>query len=104
MSLLRILILVPLLAAAFPLRAQAPAPAPPRGELLYQNHCVACHDTQIHWRDRKLVTDWASLVAQVGRWQSNAGLHWPDATIEEVARYLNTTIYRFPDRASKQTG
>ena len=67
-----------------------------RGELLYSTHCIACHTQQIHWRDEKLVTDWASLDAQVRRWARNAGLSWSDSDVVEVARYLNALHYRFP--------
>jgi len=85
------------LLVATPLLAQAPAqPAPSGGALLYQTYCIACHDAQVHWRERKLATDWASLAAQVRRWQANSGLQWSDEEIDEVARYLNGTIYRFP--------
>ena len=49
-----------------------PAAAQNRGELLYTTHCIACHSTQMHWRDQKLVTDWPSLKAQVRRWQAGA--------------------------------
>ena len=42
---------------------------PSRGELLYSTHCIACHTEQVHWREKKLVTDWPSLVAEVNRWQ-----------------------------------
>lgn len=93
------------LAAAFALAAQSLAqPAPSRGALLYQTHCIACHDTQVHWRDHKLATDWASLSAQVRRWQANTGLQWSDQDIDEVARYLNATIYRYPDSGPKPIG
>lgn len=93
------------LAFASPLNAQSPLqPAPSRGALLYDAHCTACHSTQVHWRDRRLATDWQSLAAQVRRWQANAGLRWTDEEIDEVARYLNTTIYRFPDEAPKLKG
>lgn len=93
------------LAIALPLFAQAPAqPAASRGQLLYETHCVACHDAQIHWRDRKLATDWASLAHQVRRWQANAGLDWNREETDAVVHYLNQRFYRFPDRAPKQTG
>jgi len=93
------------LAVALPLFAQSPSqPAPSRGKLLYETHCIACHDTQVHWRDRKLATDWARLSEQVRRWQVNSGLQWTDDDRDEVVRYLNATIYRFPDQASKQRG
>lgn len=92
-----------LLALPMPALAQAPAAAASRGALLYDTHCVACHDKQVHWRDGKLATDWTSLEFQVRRWSANIGLRWPDATVDEVVRYLNTTIYRFPDQATKRT-
>ena len=88
-----------------PLFAQSPvAPSAPPGALLYQTHCIGCHDQKVHWRDTKLVTDWTSLVAQVRRWQANTGLSWSDANIEDVARYLNAIIYKFPEQVSRQTG
>ena len=98
-------VLIVLMAGAAPLLAQSPAlPAPSRGALLYGTHCIACHSTQIHWRDHKLAADWAGLSHQVRRWQANTGLHWTDEEIDEVVRYLNTTIYHFPEQAKKQIG
>jgi mono/diheme cytochrome c family protein len=94
-----------LLLAALPLRAQLSVPpASPRGEMLYATHCTACHSAKVHWRDKRLVTDWASLTAQVGRWQANAGLDWSGDEILDVARYLNATIYRVPDLSPRQQG
>jgi len=71
-------------------------PLPSRGALLYDNHCIACHNTQMHWRDRKLVTDWPSLRAEVRRWQSAAQLNWSAEDVDDVARHLNEVFYRFP--------
>jgi mono/diheme cytochrome c family protein len=79
--------------------AQAP-PGATRGQLLYNTHCINCHTTQMHWRDDRQAHDWDSLKMQVRRWQGNAGLQWDEADIAEVARHLNDTIYRFPDRVS----
>ena len=83
-------------------RAQA-APAPPggtavpasRGQALYAVHCIACHNTQVHWRDSRTATDWASLKAEVRRWQAGAGLGWSESDIVEVTRYLNDAIYHY---------
>ncbi len=75
--------------------AQA-TPAQTRGELLYSTHCVTCHTTQMHWRSDRQAYDWDSLKFQVRRWQGNAGLAWNEADITEVSRYLNETIYRYP--------
>jgi mono/diheme cytochrome c family protein len=76
--------------------AQSPDSGDARGKLLYATHCHACHGTQIHWRDKRLVTDWTSLNVQVRRWQANTGLAWSDEDIAAVARHLNAVWYRFP--------
>ena len=79
-------------------QAQAPTPATGgRGELLYATHCQACHTTQVHWREKRLATDWAGLAAQVERWQANARLGWSGEDVNAVARYLNGRFYRFPE-------
>ncbi|WP_158100951.1 hypothetical protein [Variovorax sp. JS1663] len=75
-----------------------------RGALLYETHCIACHTDQVHWRQRRLATDWPSLKAQVWRWQSDAALGWGDDDVVDVARYLNEEFYRFPDPASPRAG
>jgi hypothetical protein len=50
----------------------------------------------MHWRDKKLVSGWRSLQAQVRLWQDVAGLGWSFDDIEEVVRYLNALHYHFP--------
>ena len=67
-----------------------------RGELLYTTHCIACHTAQVHWRAKKLATDWPNLQSQVHRWQGIAGLGWSHEDVAEVARYLtrSTTTIR----------
>lgn len=77
--------------------AQSPAQNAPRGELLYTTHCVACHDSQMHWRDQRSVQDWPSLTAAVRRWQDQARLQWREEDITAVAHYLNRRYYRLPD-------
>jgi mono/diheme cytochrome c family protein len=93
--------------AAWPVLAAPPEapvpPAPTRGELLYTTHCIACHSTQMHWRDQRLATDWASLQAQVRRWQGVAKLGWTEDDILEVTRHLNDRIYRYPPSVDKVT-
>ena len=66
-----------------------------RGELLYAMYCNACHTSQIHWREKKLATDWHSLKAQVRLWQANAGLGWGEEEISDVTHYLNAVYYHF---------
>ena len=92
-----------LLAACAAMVLAMPAMAQTRGELLYTTHCIACHTTQIHWRDKKLATDWGSLLMQVRRWQANNTLGWSEDDILQVARHLNESIYRFPRPQARQT-
>jgi mono/diheme cytochrome c family protein len=67
-----------------------------RGELLYSTHCLACHNAQVHWREKKLATDWASLQAEVRRWALLSKLEWGEYDIEVVTGYLNDLHYRYP--------
>jgi hypothetical protein len=71
------------------------AVAQSRGELLYDTHCISCHTTEVHWRDKTSATDWTSLSAQVRRWQAAASLSWSDGDILEVSRHLNGSFYHF---------
>ena len=83
--------------------AQPAPPSAPRGELLYTTHCVGCHTTQVHWRARRLATDWSTLLSQVRRWQGNTGLGWSEQDIVDVTRYLNGQYYHFAPPA-RQAG
>jgi hypothetical protein len=90
-----------LLAAA--VQAAPAAGSPTRGELLYGTHCIACHNSQMHWRDKRLASDWPTLLAQVRHWQGVARLGWSEADIQEVAHHLNQRIYRHPVGGDKAT-
>lgn len=79
----------------------APRSAESRGELLYSTHCVACHTTQIHWRDKKLATDWNRLRAEVRRWQENGRLSWGEDEISDVTVYLNGLYYHYEPPAGR---
>lgn len=90
-----------LMLAAAPAWAQA-APAGAvvvplsRGQALYETHCIACHDAQIHWRDARRANDWDSLKREVRRWAAASAQSWSEADVVQVARYLNDTFYRYP--------
>lgn len=76
--------------------AREPVREPGRGELLYNTHCIACHSTRVHWRDRTLALNWKSLRSEVRRWQKMSGLRWSDEDIDAVALYLNRLYYHYP--------
>jgi hypothetical protein len=50
----------------------------------------------VHWREKKLATNWFALLMQVNRWQKNLSLEWNDSDVNDVAAYLNATYYHFP--------
>lgn len=89
------IVIVALLGIATNADAQ-PAPAPTRGELLYANHCIACHNSYVHWRDKRLAKNWKLLQAEVRRWQNYSELRWSNDDVMAVARYLNTLYYHYP--------
>ena len=75
------------------------AKAQSRGELLYTTHCISCHTTEMHWRDKRSASSWTALKSQVRRWHDAASLAWSDSDILEVSRYLDETIYHFEPTA-----
>jgi len=95
-----------LAASVLAVLAALPGPvlAQSRGALLYSTHCIACHTEQVHWREKRLATDWPSLTAQVRRWQADAALNWGEDDVAEVARYLNEEFYRFPQASAPAVG
>jgi mono/diheme cytochrome c family protein len=74
------------------------------GALLYSTYCVSCHTAQVHWREKKLATDWTSLKLQVRRWQGNAALGLSEDDIAAIAGYLNDLYYHFAATDTKQSG
>jgi mono/diheme cytochrome c family protein len=81
-----------------------PPPGMSQGELLYKTHCIGCHSTQVHWREKKIAKDWRTLVAEVQRWQSNIKLGWGNDEIGAVAHYLNGAFYHFQEPEEKKIG
>lgn len=66
-----------------------------RGEMLYRNFCIECHNQQIHWRDARIAKDLNGIEREVKRWQSAIGAGWNNEDINEVSRYLNRTYYLY---------
>ena len=84
------------LCTSFAAADEQPIRSAGRGELLYSTHCITCHDTQVHWREKKFVTNWPSLRTEVRRWQEISRLAWGDDDVAAVASYLNALHYRYP--------
>jgi len=91
-------------AAALAAAGAAAAPTESRGELLYTTYCVGCHTTEVHWRDHRLAQNWATLKAEVTRWQQTAGLSLDAPDIDAIAVYLNGLYYHFPEGDTRRSG
>ncbi len=104
MTNLRAFIGVALMSACVAASGQFRGTTDSRGMLLYSTYCVSCHTTQVHWREKKLATDWTSLKAQVRRWQSSAGLGLSEDDVAAIAQYLNDLYYHFTATDAKQSG
>jgi hypothetical protein len=79
-----------------PREAAGPPADAARGELLYGTACAACHTTQAHWRDKRVVRSWGDLIYQVTRWQQVAGQSWSAEEVADVAAHLNRRFYGLP--------
>jgi mono/diheme cytochrome c family protein len=99
-----VVIMTALMFAATLVAGQSTGVGDQHGELLYSTYCIGCHTTQMHWREKRLATDWGSLRYQVRRWQENIapGLAEEDSTA--IARYLNNLYYHFPATDAGQPG
>jgi len=67
----------------------------PRGQLLYENHCGACHETSVHARNPRKASTTSDIRQWVSRWQKELKLNWPAADIDEVTKYLNSRYYHY---------
>ena len=66
-----------------------------RGKLLYENHCMACHESVAQIRVNRRVKALPALQAQVIRWAAYSKLPWGNEEIEDVVQYLDTQYYKF---------
>lgn len=79
-----------------------PKPVPPltqlRGQLLYENHCMACHESLVHIRNNQSTRSLPDLQRQVRHWADYLHLHWSEEEVGEVERYLDSRYYKFESR------
>lgn len=66
----------------------------PRGQLLYETHCSACHDTSVHKRNPRKAESIGKIKYWVTRWSNELKLNWSSSDINEVTQYLNAKYYR----------
>lgn len=68
---------------------------PARGKMLYDNHCLECHITEIHFRAKSKVKTVKELHQAVIRWKEELGLNWSSQDVLDVQDYLNEKYYQF---------
>ena len=73
-------------------------PTSPRGQLLYENHCMSCHESVVHIRTTKQTRSLQELRTRVVRWAEYQKLRWGKEEIDEVVKYLDTRYYKFGAR------
>jgi hypothetical protein len=82
--------------AAFAGAGDAVAADSARGRALYELHCDGCHAESVHGRKKRVATDFESVRAWVGRWNTTLKLKWSAEEVDDVAQHLNATYYRYP--------
>jgi hypothetical protein len=73
-------------------------PVPPRGQLLYENHCMSCHESVVHIRTDKRTRSLPELRTRVLQWAEYLKLHWGSEELEDVVSYLDSEYYKFEVR------
>jgi len=74
------------------------SPTASRGQMLYENHCMSCHESAVHIRKRQQAKSLQQLRARVLYWADYLQMHWGKEEVEEVVIYLNNQYYRFERR------
>ena len=87
------MILIPLLLISIYNAMSLAANSPQRGQLLYENHCTACHESIVHIRENHKANSLATVQKEVIRWSRVLNLGWQDVEIADVSQYLLRTFY-----------
>lgn len=73
-------------------------PLPTRGQMLYENHCMSCHESVVFIRGTHRTQSLKALQEQVSHWAGYLRLRWGKQEVAEVVTYLNTHYYKFEYR------
>ena len=77
----------------------APLPfTPSRGQLLYEHHCLSCHESVLHIRSNRKVSSFAEIQHQVIHWSGVLKLTWKMEEISDVTQYLNSRYYKLEQK------
>jgi len=65
-----------------------------RGQALYENHCMECHESWAHTRDGRHVASLDALRKRVVAWSIHTGLGWSKEEVDDITDYLNRQFYQ----------
>lgn len=71
------------------------APPGPRGQQLYENHCMGCHESVAQIRGVQEARSYEALHERVAHWARYMKLPWSEEEVGDVTRYLEGAYYRF---------
>ena len=90
----------PVLTVATLAPAWADRPDPQRGRMLYENHCMDCHESRVHIREQHRAESLAEVWWQTVRWARELRLGWRQDEFADVSLYLHQQFYQ----SKPQTG
>ena len=64
-----------------------------RGRMLYENHCLACHESQVHIRTHHKIQSLDGVQHEVIRWAGELRLPWQASEVRDVSDYLYQRYY-----------
>ena len=70
-------------------------PSLSRGQLLYEHHCLKCHESNIHIRNKAKAQNVADIQSWVNKWQAHEKLNWDKTELNAVTEYLLKRYYKF---------
>ena len=70
-------------------------PSQSRGQLLYEHHCLKCHESNIHIRNKRKARTLEDVQAWIIKWQTHEKLDWGKAEIDAVSEFLLDQYYKF---------
>lgn len=77
---------------------RVPVQAESRGQMLYENHCLGCHESVLFIREKRTVRSFPDIRAAALRWAAETKLPWGTEEIDDVTGHLNRTYYHFGSR------
>ncbi len=69
-----------------------------RGQALYEDNCMQCHESWAHTRANHKVQSIGELRNRVAGWSVHSGLEWTEEEVDDVVQYLNHRFYQFTEQ------